>query len=381
MRTLTIAIDARLLRLRRGIGNYIHALLHEYAQLEFPHRVIAYIDKPETASELPVDPRISVKVITPEFYPFYEQYALPRRVMKDNVDVLHCPANTAPLRIPSSVKLVLTIHDVMYLLPPAVLSESPSLYQRMGRRYRAWIVPRVARMAERIITVSCYSKQDILDRIQADANRVKVIHSGIGEDIRRSAVRVIEGVTRRHAITSPYVFALGASDPRKNTATVIQAFAKFFTTCPLHMLVISGLSSAERRRFAQQALSLGLSARVRLLPFVSREELIALYSGAEMFVYPTIYEGFGFPVLEAMACGTPVITSSVTSMPEVAGEAALFVDPGDVEALAEAMRLLATTPRLRDESIAKGLQRAKMFSWRRAALETLQVYEAAAELK
>jgi glycosyltransferase involved in cell wall biosynthesis len=378
-RKLTIGVDARLIKLRRGMGNYVHSLLREYSQIEFDHHIIAYVDDSASVQHVPRSSQISVEVVPPSFYPICEQIALPKQVERDEVDVLHCPANTAPLRLTPATKLVLTIHDVMYLQPASVLPVSPSLYQRLGRRYRSLVVPRVAKQAACIIAVSNFTKSDILSHIQLDESRIRVIYEAQGQDVRRISDEAISAVLDRYSITKPYMFALGAVDPRKNTQRIIQAFAKFKNaTSSRFKLVICGLSDVDRDKFQSAAKALGVLHHVHFLPFISREDLIAFYGGAEMLVYPTFYEGFGFPVLEAMGCGTPVITSGVTSIPEVAGDAALFVDPSDDDEITTAISSLAYDAQLSNAYREKGTEQVRKFSWKQVARETLEVYEALA---
>jgi glycosyltransferase involved in cell wall biosynthesis len=173
---------------------------------------------------------------------------------------------------------------------------------------------------------------------------------------------------------------LGASDPRKNTARVIEAFAALRNgATDRRQLVVAGLSPAAQNDFSNHAAGLGILDDVCLLGFVAEEELVLLYNMAQVVVYPSLYEGFGLPVLEAMACGAPVITSNVSSIPEVAGDAAILIDPTDTAALVQAMTRLADDEVLRRELIARGELQVSKFSWRRAAQETLAIYEEVAQ--
>lgn len=378
-RRLTIGIDARLLKLRRGMGNYVHALLDEFINMHVEHRIIAYVDDAAMLKHLSDSPLLDYRVIKPSFYPVCEQFTLPHQAAKDRIDILHCPANTAPIHLSSLIKLVVTIHDIMYLLPSTALPQSRSLYQQLGRRYRAWVVPRIAKLADAVITDAYFSKNDILNHIQIPPNKISVIHLSQGHDVKRGDQKDIEQVLANYSITTPYLFALGAIDPRKNTTRIIQAFAEFVRSIrPHHTLVFTGLAGTDQDAFVSIAKAENISSKVKFLPFVSRKELIALYSGAEMFLYPSLYEGFGFPVLEAMACGTPVITTAVTSIPEIAGDAALFVDPLDVSEIAAAITSIVMNVELKRAYREKGREQATQFSWRRTAQETIKVYEAVA---
>jgi glycosyltransferase involved in cell wall biosynthesis len=374
---LRIGVDARLIALRRGMGNYIYHLLSEFARLDVQHSFVLYVDSTEAIDVIPPSARFCIRMISRTSYPVWEQVQMPRQLASDSVDLIHSPANTAPVYVPKGVMPVLTVHDIMYLLPATTIPNSSSVYQRLGRAYRSWIVPHVARRAEAIITVSQHSRRDIIQRLRLAPERVKVIYEAPGKVYAQpAAINHDENVRMRYKVDHPYVFSLGALDPRKNTMRVIEAFARFITlTSQPYILVISGLNHTGMHAFGRAAATAGVSQYVRLLGFVSEPDLAALYRGASMLAYPSLYEGFGLPVLEAMACGVPVISSNVSSIPEVAGDAALLIDPYDIAALTQAMSQLATDFSLRDMLIARGQRRAAQFSWTRAALETIDIYE------
>ena len=383
MTALRIGIDARLAAYRRGMGNYIHSLLRELARLPTEHQFVLYVDGAEAAAAVPDGGRFSIRRLRPGLYPLWEQVLLPARAACDRLDVLHSPANTAPLCLPRRTRLVVTIHDVMYLLPRAQVPLPRTLYQRLGRQYRRWVVPRVARRAGRIISDSACSKTDTLQRIAVRPEGISVIYLSpsprfrrLTEQERSESLAAIPGVEPGR----PTIVHLGASDPRKNTERVLHAFAALKARASgEHQLVVAGLSPAAQIAFAKVADALAVRNDVRLLGFVAEDELVSLYNMAEMVVYPSLYEGFGLPVLEAMACGAPVITSNSSSIPEIAGDAALLVDPTDGEALAQAMIRLAGDEPLRRSLIARGTTQIAKFSWQRAARETLAVYEEVAQ--
>ncbi|MEO6454285.1 MAG: glycosyltransferase family 1 protein [Ginsengibacter sp.] len=372
---LRIGIDVRLLTYRRGIGNYVYNLLQELSKIDEQNEYILYGNNKKAARFIPDNPRFKFEVIGPALYPLWEQIVLPYHVKRDKIDVLHCPANAGPLWLTGKTKLVITIHDIMYMLPRSILSSSPSLYQNLGRKYLKWVVPTVAKRAAKVITISNYSKSDILKHIPINKNKIHVIYEAPGPNFRELNVLSKQDSIKRFGLSPLYILSFGALDPRKNTALVIEAFSKFrLKSKSSHQLVIVGLSEMQKQYFLKQITTLGISSSVILLGFVSEEELVALYNGAYLLLYPSLYEGFGFPILEAMACGTPVISSAVTSIPEIAGEAAILVNPTDIEAIAEAIHRLTKDKPFREKLILMGYSRASEFSWAKAAKESLEVY-------
>lgn len=310
-------------------------------------------------------------------YPLWEQLVLPLWVRQDDLDLLHCPANTAPIILPRRIRLVVTIHDVMFLLPASVLSASKVLRQRLGNFYRRMVATRVARRADRIITDSEYSRQEIVKYLKVFPDGIRVVYLGIDEsfsslaDANASPPKEISG----QSLDGPFILALGAGDPRKNTMAVIRAYGSRRLDLPnLEKLVIVGLRDWRGSAAYELVDKLGLSKSVLLAGYVSEELLTRLYTSASCLLYPTLYEGFGFPVLEAMACGTPVITSDCTSVPEVAGGAAILVDPSSEESIGNALvRVLRDEP-LRRQLIERGKVQVRKFSWQETVRKTLDVY-------
>jgi glycosyltransferase involved in cell wall biosynthesis len=238
-------------------------------------------------------------------------------------------------------------------------------------------VPRIAKRADAIITVSHHSCQDILNILQVPSERVSIIHEAPSSKFCPLPNKEkIEQVKQHYRIQGRFILALGGLDPRKNIARVLQSFKKFRQRSKSdHQLVIVGLPESGQRLFSRIAMEMEIAEQVVFAGFVPEEDLVALYNGAEAFLYPSLYEGFGLPVLEAMACGTPVIASTAGSIPEIAGEAALLIEPKDIEALALAIEQVVTDQALRRELIARGFEQVKKFSWEKAARELLTVYE------
>jgi len=373
---MKIGIDARLLSYRRGMGNFLYNLLVELQDIDRENHYVLYTDR-SIDNIIPLTVTAKVRIIRLPSYPLWEQVLLPAVVTKDNLDMLHCPANTGPLRVPRSVKLILTIHDVMFMLNDDKFPSSPSLYQRLGRLYRSFIVPRVARRANAILTDSHCSSDDIKRHLEIGKDKLHVVYGAPNR-----ACRVIKdeyfltAVQAKYGLNHPFVLSLAGIDPRKNTHRVIEAFALLQRSiCKDCSLVLVGLSSLAQRGFIKAVEKMGLTSRVAFTGFVPEEDLVALYNLAQVFVYPSLYEGFGLPVLEAMACGTPVVASRRGSIPEVAGDAAFFVNPLDPQKICEGVAQFLTDEEQLRRFRKKGLERVNSFSWERAAQETLKVYE------
>ena len=235
---------------------------------------------------------------------------------------------------------------------------------------------RLLQRVDRILAISEATKRDAIERLRIPAERITAIPLAVDE--RRFYARSseeIERVLTRHAVRRPYFLHVGSSDPNKNTDNILRAFSQFCRQRPEHALYIAGkwpIQALEPLRASYAHLL--EASRLRMLDFVPDDDLPALYSGAEALIYPSLLEGFGLPVLEAMCCATPVLTSSTSSLPEVAGDAALLVNPHNVEEILWGMQRLADDSALRAELVTRGLQQVKHFTFRRTAEDTLRVY-------
>lgn len=307
-----------------------------------------------------------------KYYSVSEQIFLPRLLCREKVELFHSPHFLVPLR--RTCPQVVTIHDLIHLKYP---QDIPSL---TGRLYSRAMVRAAVRLSDRIITVSEYSKHDILRHYDIDPENVHVIYSGIDETLRRvESADEIRKVLRRYEIEQEYILYTGIYKERKNHAGLLRAFAKLVQAGVAADLVIAGPLADGEAKLRQFATELGIAGRVRFPGFVPDEDMPALYSGARVYACPSMYEGFGFTILEAMSCGTPVVCNPVTSLPEVAGDAALFADACNPDVFAAALHRVMTDEGCRAELRARGYTNSKRFSWRRAAEETANVYALAFE--
>lgn len=376
-----IGIDARQYG-ARGMGTYTRALVRALLARAGPgQRYSFYTTRALPAAELAAT-RAAVGIIRLPALPFplREQVAWPLWLRYNAPpDLIHFTLTTSPVYRPDRTRTVVTVHDLIHSLPASVLPPASSPYQRFGRLYRRVICWLTLQRADAIITVSHHSRADLLARFPCLAGRVHVVHEAADPRFRplppaRPGDQA--GLRRRLGLSGPFVLHLGGIDPRKNTRRTITAFAQGRRRAdqPLQ-LVIVGIPAGARASFQAHSARLGVAEAVVLADYVADEELIWLYNRARAVLYPSLYEGFGLPVLEAMACGVPVVAGNVASVPEIAGEGAFLVEPRRTAAIAEGLVRCLGDESLRAALVARGQARAADFSWERAALETHAVYE------
>lgn len=315
-------------------------------------------------------PNMHIVTLRCPTYPLWEQWALPRAVSKVRPDLLHCTSNTAPVH--TSAPLVLTLHDIIFLEKQA--ARNPSLYQSMGRLYRRLVVPRILPRCQRIVTVSEFECQRIRTALGLDSERIVAIHNGYNPRFR--PMDRTDGVTKKYLPDTEYLFFLGNTDPKKNTAGTLRAYADYVrrSAAPLPLLV-ADLSVPSAEAILREIGEPELSGWLRLPGYIPNGDLPAVYNGASAFLYTSLRESFGIPLLEAMACGTPVVTSDTSAIPEIAGDGAILVDPTSPEQIADALLRLETDAAFRTEQVAYGLERVKRFSWEQTARNLLELYE------
>lgn len=296
----------------------------------------------------------------------WEQFVLPSRVRGS---VLWSPSNTGPLAL---CRQVVTIHDLAPLDHP----------EWFNARFAAWyrfLIPHLARRAARVLVVSESTRQR-LAHYGVDANKVTMVYPGVGSQFRPRSVDEIAHARASLGIPEGrYVLSVGSLEPRKNLGRLLAAWARLLPELPDDVALVVAGGKGKRAVFADVPELRDLPAQVWLTDYVPEALLPALYAGADVFVFPSVYEGFGSPPLEAMACGAPVIAGNRTSLPEVVGDAGILVDPYDIDAIAAAISHVLKDPSIRPRLVPAGLQRAVGFSWDRAATETWDVLCATAE--
>ena len=384
---LRLGLDARLLAYNRGgIARYITALGHALAALPTPvpfaDLVAIYHRKDRTralaastGSGSGIGGWRGLTVWTPPHHRI-ERYALALELAPRGLDLLHSPDH-----VPSGAgraRSVVTVHDLSFLL-------YPDTHSAASRRYYAQVAWTVER-ADRIIAVSEATKRDLVREVGADPARIRVVHEAatFDADCHRTPSHTVErepsggDASAPPPFPQPYVLSVQAAiEPRKNIPRLIEAFAQARRAHPALRLVVAGGPGADEPVVRAAVARHDLTAAVDFPGVLPERLLQATYRGALALAYPSLYEGFGLPLLEAMSVGTPVIAARVSSLPEVAGDAALLVDPLDVDALAGALAQIAGDAALRADLAARGARRVRRFSWERAAQETLAVYREA----
>ena len=356
---------------QRLTGNEVYArnLLGAFATVDHRSEFFAYVSVKEAEAWIP-EP-FHIRRVSPN--PFIRLgFGLSRQIRRDRPNLLHVQY-TAPLFC--STPVVVSIHDVSFL-------ERPEYFTSSRRRQLELTVSRTARMAAKIITGSDFSRDSILRAYGLPPEKVVVVPDAASPTFRvvnrDSAARHVRDALR---VNGPFVLSVGDLQPRKNHIGLIRAFADLVRQCPqlTHTLVLAGQDTWFGGRVREAALQSGVEDRIRFLGFVSDTDLLNLYNSCDCFVFPSYYEGFGIPILEAMACGKAVACANTSSMPEVADGAGLLFDPYRTEEIGRALKDILIDHELRARMERKGLQQAAKFTWKKSARKTLDMYEEVSE--
>jgi glycosyltransferase involved in cell wall biosynthesis len=362
---MRIAVDAHAIG-RHLTGNevYVRSLLREFATLDPDSEFTAYIS--EEGAERLVPRRFRTRHIASDPY-FRLGWDLSRRLRADKPDLIHVQY-TAPLF--NRTPVVVTVHDVSFI-------ENPEYFPAVRRALLRFNVARTVKLASRIITVSEFSRDAILRTYPVSPDKVRVIPNAVSSEFRVvSRGRATQAIRERFGIAAPFIFSVGDLQPRKNHIGLITAFAGLVAAHPElnHHLVIAGQNTWFTPRVLAAAQASGLASRIHFTGFVSDADLVQLYNACDCFAFPSFYEGFGLPILEAMACGRAVACSNTSAMPEVAEGAGLLFDPRNPTSIARAIADILLDTELRERIESRGLQRAAHFNWRKSARATLEVY-------
>ena len=368
---MRIAIDARKLR-DFGIGTYIRNILTGLSRFDRQTEYVVLCRPDDVDSGDVLGRNFRMVPETAPLYSMTEQIRIPMALARERVRLLHEPHYVLPPLV--RCRSVVTIHDCIHLMFPQYLPSRLAYFYAKGSMWSA------ARKANRILTVSEASKRDILRFFDVRPEKVAVIYNAIDERFLAPADPArMELVKQRYQLDHPFVLYVGNIKPHKNIERLIDAFGRARQRCPDRLkLIIIGDEISKYPALRQSVHKHKLDKHVRFLGFQSAETLSALYRLADAFIFPSLYEGFGLPPLEAMACGTPVVASNVSSLPEIAGGAALLVDPYDVDAIAAGICTAVTDEALRRDLIARGLARARSFSWDQSVRQIHQIYMDAA---
>jgi glycosyltransferase involved in cell wall biosynthesis len=367
---MRFAVDAHAIG-RHLTGNevYVRSLLNGFASLDHSSEFLAYLSTEDASPWVPA--RFEKQLVSAN--PIKRLgWDLAASLRRDGADLLHVQY-TAPLGCPAPV--VVSVHDVSFLEHPEYFPSARALQLR-------WTVKRTVRSAARILTGSEFSRDSILRAYRLPEENVVVVPNAAAPGFRPVAREGAAAfVASRYRIPTPYILTVGDLQPRKNHTGLIKAFASLVQAHPRlrHCLLIAGKDTWYGNEVYAAAKESGVGGRIHFTGFVADEDLLQIYNAADLFVFPSFYEGFGLPILEAMACGRAVACSSTSAMPEVADGAAILFDPASTDSMAGAMADLLLDAGLRVRMETLGIQRAGHFSWRKTAQKTLEVYREVAE--
>jgi glycosyltransferase involved in cell wall biosynthesis len=370
-----VGLNAHLLSLEEnyrgaGINWYIYNLLCHLPDAGPELRYTAYLHEPRFAPRQGLDvARPSWSTAKPLRRIVWEQLVAPFALLRDHVDLLHAMAFVSPLISPCPT--VITVLDLGFLC-------YPEAFQRGKRAYLQLMTRLSVRKARRVIAISENTRRDIIDRYGVQADRVQTVYCGVEQRFQPLPAEEVAAFRRKKGLPKRLILFLGTIEPRKNVSALVAAYAQLLERAPAETsdlaLVIAGAKGWSHNDVLAQIEALGLVQRVHMPGYVPETEKPMWYNAATCFCYPSLYEGFGLPALEAMACGVPVVTSDRSSLPEVVGDAATMVSPLDIDALSAALYQLIVSPSLRAEWAQRGRMQAKRFSWEQAARETVQIY-------
>lgn len=373
---MRVLVDARTVgREFSGVGNYVLELVRAFGRLDDDAEFHVVVRDPTALRDEPLDARFRFveTSVSHENHPagdFWEEIVLPRIARDRRIDVVHGPAFHVPTRRMRAA-VVVTVHDLVAFQYPETIPWKYGVYMR-------WLIRRVVRASSRVITDSTSVGQSLREILDADESRVDVVPLGVSPRFRAIGPEESDETMRRLGIPRPYVLFVGNLEPRKNLPGLLRAFRHVRAAYgPGIHLVVAGKLAWKSGPLRRELAAAEIADSVHVTGYVAPADLPALYAGAEVFAFPSFWEGFGLPVLEAMACGTPVVAAGVASIPEVCGGAAVLVDPHSTESIAGGILDVLGDPDRRRELVALGRERAAELSWDRTARETMRVYRRA----
>ena len=371
-RAVHVGVNAHLLSLDKsyrsaGINWYIYNLLQHLPDADPGVDYTVFLRELSYPGKATLDlQRARLPTHRPPVRILWEQAVQPWAARRSGLDLLHCPAFVGPLW--GSTPFVVTVHDLSFLL-------FPEGFRGGNRIYLRTLTGLSLRRARRVIAVSESTRQDLARLYGLAPQRVDVVHNGVDAAFRPLPAGEVEAFRSRKGLPERFLLFVGTLEPRKNIVRLVEAYAQL--PRPRIPLMLVGGKGWFYEEISARVEELDLADEVRFVGYIPAEELPLWYNAAEALAYPSLYEGFGLPALEAMACGTPVVTSGTSSLPEVVGEAGMLVEPTDVAALAGALQQVLEDGDLQEQMRTAGLARAASFSWQRTARETVKCYRRA----
>lgn len=354
---------------KHGMDFVVLQEIKELQKMDTLHEYFVFV-KPGVDRCIESSEHVHIIEVNCPSYPLWEQWALPCAARKAGVDILHCTSNTAPIWC--DIPLVLTLHDIIFLEPRD--KKNKSLYQNLGYFYRRWNVPRILKKCRRIITVSDFELGNIKQKLQLPDSQLKMIYNGYNEWFR--PIESDKQQYRKYIADAGYFFFLGNTDPKKNTERTLVAYAKYLELSEVKRpLLMADLDQEYLNGIIERNGIEAIRDHIVMPGYIINSDLPYIYNNAFAFLYTSLRESFGIPLLEAMACGTPVITSNKSSMPEIAGHDAILINPESSDEIALKMLQLERDTDFYQRQKAVGLERAKLFSWRKTTENLLRLYE------
>ena len=359
---------------KHGMDMVALELIKNLQLIDKENEYIIFVKPDEDNTCIPAAPNFKIVELGGGPYPTWEQIALPRAAARYGCELLHCTSNTAPIRC--KVPLITIIHDIIYLESISIFKKGGTLYQKFGNMYRRWVVPIVARKSKIVTTVSEFECNRIRNFMGLGDNLVAV-YNGVGEHFRKiDDAEVLKAAKAKYKLPDNFMFFLGNTDPKKNTPNVLKAFADFNATSQLKYKLV--MLDYEESALMQVLNTIGhpeIRKDIVMTGYVPNIEMPSIINQCAIFLYPSLRESFGIPILEGMACGVPLITSNTSSMPEIAGDAAAIVDPTKPDEIVAAIQKILSDDVYKNALCEKGIARAQKFSWYAMAEKYLELYK------
>ncbi len=369
---MRIGINGRLLlKEKTGVGNYTENLYRHLKKILPEDEILLYDDERKNELLYPPLQKIQKRWIRKPLYLLWLNFLFPSLLKKDGVDLLHSPNFTPPLHL--NIKSVVTFHDMVFFKFPEL--RDSYLYWK----YSVKITPILAKVADRVIAISESAKKDILEYLPIDEGKIDVVYEGVEDSFRPIYDQEnLEDCRKRYNLPSKFILSLGAIEPRKNLINLVKAYAnvlKVNSQLSEIKLVIAGKRASGYAELLKTIKDLSFQDQIIFTGYIPEADLPLIYNLAKVLAFPSLYEGFGLPPIEAMACGIPVLVSNIPALREVVGDAGGLVNPLDTGDIAKSLYNLLTDSALYSKMRGRGLSRSKFFSWERCARETLKVYE------
>jgi glycosyltransferase involved in cell wall biosynthesis len=362
---------------KHGMDMVALELIRNLQLIDTENEYFIFVKPDEDNTVLKETPNFKIIELDGGFYPMWEQIALPRAAKKYGCEILHCTSNTAPIF--NDIPLITILHDIIYMESSyyKILTGSATPYQKFGNAYRKLIVPWVVKKSDKIVTVSHFEKNRIGEFFgMKDDKRLTAIYNGVSTHFKPiTDESELKRVKEKYHLPDHFFFFLGNTDPKKNTIGTLKAFSDFLKQSKSdYKLVMLDYDLNELEKLLIEIGDKDLIKKIVLTGYVVNTDLPAIYSLCTIFLYPSLRESFGIPMLEAMGCGVPVITSDTSSMPEVAGDAAHIINPYNPEEITQAIVKILADAEYYETLCKKGIERNKLFSWKNMAEQVLVLY-------